>query len=153
MSRIRVNELAREVEVKPSVVLDYLREIGITDKKSHSSPLEDEVAQKVREHFQSASEEQVAKDARAPGPLKRSGATRPGACSMRRSLAEIQAEARKAVAAPPASTRLKPEMESQIAKEDNLSWWRDLAEDTRSGARKGSAIVQGGRPDSNRRKH
>ena len=60
MSKIRINELARELEVKPKVITDYLPEIGITDKKSHSSALEEDVANKVREHFHSAGEERVA---------------------------------------------------------------------------------------------
>src|SRR5207237_8358270 len=60
MSKIRINELARELEVKPKVITDYLPEIGITDKKSHSSALEEDVANKVRERFHSAGEEQVA---------------------------------------------------------------------------------------------
>ncbi|PYV04435.1 MAG: hypothetical protein DMG26_07430, partial [Acidobacteria bacterium] len=57
MSAIRINELARELEVKPKAITDYLPEIGITDKKSHSSALEEDVANKVREHFHSAGEE------------------------------------------------------------------------------------------------
>ncbi|MBZ5605121.1 MAG: translation initiation factor IF-2 N-terminal domain-containing protein, partial [Acidobacteriia bacterium] len=39
MSKIRINELARELEVKPNVILDLLPELGVTDKKTHSSSL------------------------------------------------------------------------------------------------------------------
>ena len=35
MGKIRINELARELEVKSNVVIDYLAELGIPDKKSH----------------------------------------------------------------------------------------------------------------------
>ena len=42
MSKIRINELARELEVKPNVILELLPELGVTDKKTHSSSLEDE---------------------------------------------------------------------------------------------------------------
>ena len=49
--KIRVNELARELEVQSHAVLDYLAQIRIPDKKSHSSVLDDELAGKVREHF------------------------------------------------------------------------------------------------------
>jgi translation initiation factor IF-2 len=59
--KIRINDLARELEVKSKAVLDYLHEIGHTDKKSHSSAIEDEIAEKVREHFRQASEEQEQK--------------------------------------------------------------------------------------------
>jgi translation initiation factor IF-2 len=51
MSKIRINELARELEVKSNLVLEYLVELGITDKRSHSSALEDDLAEKVRHHF------------------------------------------------------------------------------------------------------
>src|SRR5271169_244130 len=48
MSKIRINELARELEVKPNVILDLLPELGVGDKKTHSSSLDDDVALEVR---------------------------------------------------------------------------------------------------------
>src|SRR5579884_4426576 len=48
MSKIRINELARELEVKPNVILDLLPELGVHDKKTHSSSLDDDVALAVR---------------------------------------------------------------------------------------------------------
>ncbi len=50
MSKIRINELARELEVKPTVILDLLPELGVQDKKTHSSSLEDDVALAIRTH-------------------------------------------------------------------------------------------------------
>ena len=50
MSKIRINELARELEVKPNVILDLLPELGVTDKKTHSSSLDDDVALEVRRY-------------------------------------------------------------------------------------------------------
>src|ERR1700681_976721 len=50
MSKIRINELARELEVKPNVILDLLPELGVTDKKTHSSSLDDELALQIRHH-------------------------------------------------------------------------------------------------------
>ena len=41
MSKIRINELARELEVKPNVILDMLPELGVADKKTHSSSIDD----------------------------------------------------------------------------------------------------------------
>jgi translation initiation factor IF-2 len=49
MSKIRINELARELEVKPNVILETLAELGIADKKTHSSSLDDDVALQVRQ--------------------------------------------------------------------------------------------------------
>src|SRR5882724_8383252 len=48
MSKIRINELARELEVKPNVILDLLPELGVSDKKTHSSSLDDAVVDEVR---------------------------------------------------------------------------------------------------------
>ncbi len=59
MSKIRINDLARELEVKSKSILDVLPEIGVTEKKSHSSSLEDHEAEKVRARLRSASQRQA----------------------------------------------------------------------------------------------
>src|SRR3984957_5365794 len=59
MSKIRINDLARELEVKSKSILDVLPEIGVTEKKSHSSSLEDHEAEKVRARLRSASSAQA----------------------------------------------------------------------------------------------
>ena len=51
MSKIRINDLARELEVKSKAILDVLLEVGVTEKKTHSSSLEEHEAEKVRTHF------------------------------------------------------------------------------------------------------
>jgi len=51
MSKIRINDLARELEVKPTVILDLLPELGVQDKKTHSSSLDEEVAIVVKERL------------------------------------------------------------------------------------------------------
>jgi translation initiation factor IF-2 len=48
MKKIRINELARELEVKPGVILDLLPEFGVQEKKTHSSSIEEDVADAVR---------------------------------------------------------------------------------------------------------
>src|SRR5258705_7774973 len=48
MSKIRINELARELEVTPIVILELLPELGVKDKKTHSSSLDDEVVLNLR---------------------------------------------------------------------------------------------------------
>ncbi|MGH8162786.1 MAG: translation initiation factor IF-2 N-terminal domain-containing protein, partial [Rhodanobacteraceae bacterium] len=44
MKKTRINELARELEVKPGVILDLLPELGVREKKTHSSSIEEDVA-------------------------------------------------------------------------------------------------------------
>ena len=50
-NQVRINELARELEIKAKVLIDYLPEIGVTEKKTHSSSLDIEHAELVRKHF------------------------------------------------------------------------------------------------------
>ncbi|HTD54498.1 MAG TPA: translation initiation factor IF-2 [Silvibacterium sp.] len=52
MSKVRINDLARELEVKSRVILDVLDHVGVTEKKTHSSSLELDEAERVRAHFQ-----------------------------------------------------------------------------------------------------
>jgi translation initiation factor IF-2 len=117
MGKIRINDLARELEVKSREILDYLPELGVTDKKSHSSALEDEVAEKVRAHFRAASSPAPAEAGLAPPSLppaavgaptvpapreaKRVREAKPEPSPLTRSIAEIKAAARKAVIPPP----------------------------------------------------
>src|ERR1051326_7119972 len=49
--KIRINDLARELEVKSKAILDVLEEVGITEKKTHSSSVEPDEAEKIRKHF------------------------------------------------------------------------------------------------------
>lgn len=51
MSKVRINDLARELEVKSRAILDVLTDCGVTEKKTHSSSLEAEEAERVRAHF------------------------------------------------------------------------------------------------------
>jgi len=59
MSKIRINDLARELEVKSKTILDVLPEIGVTEKKTHSSSLEEHEAEKLRAHLRGGSEASV----------------------------------------------------------------------------------------------
>jgi len=58
--KIRINDLARELEVKSKAILDVLLQVGVTEKKTHSSSIEDFEAEKVRAHFRAAGEAQTA---------------------------------------------------------------------------------------------
>ena len=134
MGSIRINELARELEVKSRAVLDCLPEIGITEKKSHSSSLDQESADKVRAYFrgerepaESAAPKQAESAPAKAGPLppKANAPAAPVAeppakrpeipmarQSFTKSIAEIKAAARRTVAplpaARPAPVRVEP---------------------------------------------
>src|SRR5215472_9720613 len=49
--KIRINDLARELELKSKAILDVLEEVGVTEKKTHSSSIEEDEAERVRKHF------------------------------------------------------------------------------------------------------
>jgi translation initiation factor IF-2 len=51
MKKIRINELARELEVKAHEILDLLPELGVTEKKTHSSSIDEDVALKLRRRY------------------------------------------------------------------------------------------------------
>jgi len=69
MSKVRINDLARELEVKSKAILDVLAEVGVTEKKTHSSSLEEHEADKVRGHFHASGESaSAAKSARPSRP-------------------------------------------------------------------------------------
>src|SRR5580692_5834837 len=69
MSKIRINDLARELEVKSREILDSLTVVGVTEKKTHSSSLEDHEADLVRKHLRGRSDA-------ATGSAKASRSTR-----------------------------------------------------------------------------
>jgi translation initiation factor IF-2 len=52
MSKVRINDLAREMEVKSRQILDVLAELGLGAGKTHSSSLEGDEAEKVRAHIE-----------------------------------------------------------------------------------------------------
>ncbi|HEY7099904.1 MAG TPA: translation initiation factor IF-2 [Terriglobales bacterium] len=66
MSKIRINDLARELEVKSKAILDVLTIVGVTEKKTHSSSIEEHEAEKVRAHFHTAGESQSSSRAARP---------------------------------------------------------------------------------------
>jgi len=83
-SQVRINELARELEVKAKAIIDLLPGFGVTEKKTHSSSITVEVAEKVRERlkFEADAEareesERTAKEAAAKAALRRPTGTVP----------------------------------------------------------------------------
>ncbi|MBI2681921.1 MAG: translation initiation factor IF-2 [Acidobacteriales bacterium] len=83
MSKIRINDLARELEVKSKQILDALTEVGVTEKKTHSSSLEDHEAELVRKHLlgqrgPSTQEKRVARTEEAKPKIDLSKFSKPG---------------------------------------------------------------------------
>jgi translation initiation factor IF-2 len=51
MKKIRINELARECEQPNGAILALLPHFGVTEKKTHSSSVDEDVADQIRRHF------------------------------------------------------------------------------------------------------
>ncbi len=118
MNQVRINELGRELEVKARLILDLLPELGLTEKKTHSSSIPEEIAEKVRAHFRSvaAAEEQAARaevEAKARAAAEREAAERAAVekAATQRAAAErgaAQAAAQPAVPTAPVTEAAPP---------------------------------------------
>ena len=122
MSKIRINDLARELEVKSKAILDALPEVGVTEKKTHSSSVEEHEAEKVRAYLRAANEAQSApkqrRSSRADSDeiktkIDLSNISRPGDVlnAIRKQQAPVAASApaaRPPVSAPPAAPSASP---------------------------------------------
>src|SRR5262245_58988124 len=64
-NQVRINELARELEVKAKAIIDLLPGFGVSEKKTHSSSIPVDVAEKVRRTIQGQAEQDAAADAAA----------------------------------------------------------------------------------------
>src|SRR6266571_3354872 len=69
-NQIRINELARELEVKAKAIIDYLPEAGVAEKKTHSSSIELDAAEKVRKHFHEVADAEAAAERAAAAAEK-----------------------------------------------------------------------------------
>jgi translation initiation factor IF-2 len=101
MTKVRINDLARELEVKSNEILDALKAVGVTEKKTHSSSIEADEAVKVRAHLTGGSRRSAAaapRPAAAP-KLDLSNVSKPGD-ALKAILARKQAE-EAAKSAPP----------------------------------------------------
>src|SRR5882724_676032 len=65
VNQVRINELARELEVKAKAIIDLLPGYGVTEKKTHSSSIPADVAEKVRKNILGQAEEEAKAEAAA----------------------------------------------------------------------------------------
>ncbi len=116
-NQVRINELARELEIKAKVLIEYLPEIGVTEKKTHSSSIDKSHAELVRKHFlglaaeEAAAEAEKTKAAAAKSkPSRPAAATQPAAQRVAPAAPSTTptAPAARPAAAPPAGTPTRP---------------------------------------------
>jgi translation initiation factor IF-2 len=79
-NQVRINELARELEIKAKVLIEYLPEIGVTEKKTHSSSIDNSHAELARKHFLGlAAQEAAAEAEKVKAAAAKSKPSRPAA--------------------------------------------------------------------------
>src|SRR5476651_843942 len=103
MTKVRINDLAREMEVKSKEILDALTAVGVTEKKTHSSSIEEDEAEKVRGYFNRGTRPAVARPvAEAKPSFNLANVSKPGD-ALKAILERKQAEAAARSTPPPAS--------------------------------------------------
>jgi translation initiation factor IF-2 len=123
MSKVRINDLARELEVKSKPILDALKAVGVTEPKTHSSSIEEDEAEKVRAYFKrGARPAATARPAVEAKPaFNLANVSKPGdalKAILERKQAEQAAKygpARTAVAAPPVAVVAPPATRPAVA--------------------------------------
>ncbi len=78
MTKVRINDLARELEVKSKPILDALEAIGVSGK-THSSSIDPDQAERVREYFKNGGRSSSRQSAPKPPPaFNLAGVSKPG---------------------------------------------------------------------------
>ena len=110
MSKIRINDLARELEVPNKQILDALPKIGVTEKKTHSSSIEGDEADRVRKLLASqGNEKAAAREQEIKPKIDFSKASKPGdIAAILRAQREAQEAGHVRPATPPAPKPAAP---------------------------------------------
>jgi len=106
-NQVRINELARELEVKAKAIIDLLPGYGVTEKKTHSSSIPEDVAEKVRKNLlgQAEAEAKAEADAKAEAVAKEAAAK---AARMRPAAPPVPVAVAPSVVAKPATPAAPP---------------------------------------------
>ena len=102
MKKIRINELARELEVKAHEILERLPELGVQEKKTHSSSIDEDVAIKLRRLYGfevPEPEPTEAEEPAAPAEAGPAGAAEPSPAAVTEAGPMVPAEGQAAPAA------------------------------------------------------
>src|SRR5437867_7872248 len=119
MNKIRINVLARELEVKAHELLDKLPELGVAEKKTHSSSIDEDVAEELRRIFGGAAQrsEQASSNGAQAAVVEEDAAPEPAHAEVERfetaqPAVEPSAEERPLARITPQTQRLRPPLAS-----------------------------------------
>src|SRR5579863_2868390 len=103
-NQVRINELARELEVKAKAIIDLLPGYGVSEKKTHSSSIPEDVAEKVRRNILG----QAQAEADAEASAKKAKEAREAEAKAARMRPAVPAPVAAAPAAPVAAKPVAP---------------------------------------------
>src|SRR5271163_5031665 len=78
MSKVRVYEVAKELNLDPKAVVGLFQAIGIADVRNHMSSVEPEAVERVKRHLEKQKTHDVVEERIRPGVLKRRAVAKPG---------------------------------------------------------------------------
>jgi len=109
-NQVRINELARELEIKAKVLIEYLPEVGVSEKKTHSSSIDNSHAELVRKHFLGlAAQEAAAEAEKVKAAAAKSKPSRPAAPAQPAApIAAATAPAARPTPAPAGAAQARP---------------------------------------------
>src|SRR5271170_6371131 len=78
MSKVRVYEVAKQLNLDPKAVVSLFQAVGINEVKNHMSSVEPEAVERVKRHLEKAKTHDVVEERIRPGVLKRRAVVKPG---------------------------------------------------------------------------
>jgi translation initiation factor IF-2 len=78
MSKVRVYEVAKQLNLDPKAVVGLFQAVGINEVKNHMSSVEPEAVERVKRHLEKQKTHDVVEERIRPGVLKRRAVAKPG---------------------------------------------------------------------------
>jgi translation initiation factor IF-2 len=78
MSKVRVYEVAKQLNLDPKAVVSLFQAVGINEVRNHMSSVEPEAVERVKRHLEKQKTHDVVEERIRPGVLKRRAVAKPG---------------------------------------------------------------------------
>jgi len=78
MSKVRVYEVAKQLNLDPKAVVSLFQAVGINDVRNHMSSVEPEAVERVKRHLEKQKTHDVVEERVRPGVVKRRAVAKPG---------------------------------------------------------------------------
>src|SRR6478735_8269001 len=95
MSKVRVYEVAQQLNLDPKAVVTLFQAIGVTDVRNHMSSVEPEAVERVKRHLEKRKTHDVVEERIRPTVVKRRAVAKPDAPAPVPSTPSIEADVRR----------------------------------------------------------